>query len=259
MIIKFRAKDIETKEWRYGYYAVILGQHKIINSSGQEYFVDEGTVGQYLGVRDKRNLQEIYEGDVIRCYDTSGEKVYDEEATMAGRYTEIWFDGTCDIEVIGNVTENPELLTQQDKPMEQEKQVCSRPLGEKMKALGFPQDSVFKYCGGHIDYSEAIEGNFEKCENTDLLDDDEYCHTAGLTCEFTFAAYSVAELGEMLSESASRLTLFRAYLKVMELPEEEDVDFGMMCINLMTQPDIPAEMLIWLAEHNLIFPKDINI
>jgi len=64
---------------------------------------------QYTGIEDK-NREEIYEGDILRCYDKSGEKVYDKKVTMEMRYTEIWFDGTCDIEIIGNIYENPKLL-----------------------------------------------------------------------------------------------------------------------------------------------------
>ena len=65
MQIKFRGKDIEAGEWRYGYYFCVLGQHKIINSSGQEYFVEEETVGQYIGLEDKYKV-EIYSGDIIK-------------------------------------------------------------------------------------------------------------------------------------------------------------------------------------------------
>lgn len=124
--IKFRGKDIETKEWIYGYYVCILGQHKIINSSGQEYFVDGDTVGQYTGDRDL-SKKEIYQGDIVRYCNEDGivtarviwKEADDEGLEIAGFYYEPIgiedypedYDDAI-YEVIGDVTDNPELLTQ---------------------------------------------------------------------------------------------------------------------------------------------------
>jgi len=147
-----------------------------------------------------------------------------------------------------------------------EQQVCSRPLAERMKELGFVQDSVYKYCGGHIDYSEAIEGNFEKCENTDLLDDDEYCHTAGLTCEFTLSAFTVAELGEILHESIKNEKGWeRLHLSISKRDGKWIVAYPALGgFYILHQEEIKladsmAKMLIYLAEQNIINPKDIKI
>ena len=111
MQIKFRGKDIETGEWRYGYYFCVLGQHKIINSSGQEYFVDEDSVGQFTGISDKKG-DEIYDGDIVMCYTNNGDYVYTlpREVKFQEFCNEMWDNTNC--EVIGNVFDNSELLTQ---------------------------------------------------------------------------------------------------------------------------------------------------
>ena len=75
---------------------------------------------QYTGLKDK-NGKEIYEGDIIRCFDTAGEVVYDDKVVrMPDFYMECWSsrpDGMpaeegdrTGVEVIGNIYENPELI-----------------------------------------------------------------------------------------------------------------------------------------------------
>jgi len=147
-----------------------------------------------------------------------------------------------------------------------EKLVTSLSISKQMKEAGIEQSSEFKYCGGHIDYSEAIEGNFEKCENTDLLDDDEYCHTAGLTCEFTLSAFTVAELGEILHESIKNEKGWeRLHLSISKRDGKWIVAYPALGgFYILHQEEIKladsmAKMLIYLAEQNLINPKDIKI
>jgi len=151
--------------------------------------------------------------------------------------------------------------------MKLEQQVVSLELAKRMKGLGFTQESYFKYCGGHTMYENSDEGDFEPCENTDLLESDEYCHTAGLTCEFTISAYTVAELGEMLPVTIQVGEDIFFYVTNKTIYnhrcgyEYKDPTSGWGRINDSehhsvgegkTEADARAKMLIYLKENNLL-------
>lgn len=135
--IKFRGKDIQSGEWRYGYAqfnydktrAQIISPLRIDISAfpGQFFHVDKDTVCQFTGLCDK-NGKEIYEGDIVRfhfmssCAYTSElfptKKFFGEITTNKYNQWTILSDG-LEIhienaikygEVIGNIFDNPELL-----------------------------------------------------------------------------------------------------------------------------------------------------
>ena len=123
--IKFRGKTgtTEGEKWVYGYLYKIKSffgedyQYFIKNEHLQETSVDEETVGQYTGLKDK-NEKEIYEGDIIKC------SFYPDFA-LEIKFTELcWYMKKIptsehikllevldeELEVIGNKWDNPELL-----------------------------------------------------------------------------------------------------------------------------------------------------
>lgn len=133
--VLFRGKRIDNGEWlegdlltptQEGFLQVyeISDTHSVM---GDRYEVEPETVGQYTGLTDK-NGKKIFEGDIIRidssCYDDIYiTKVFDYNGTLC---VDIWhreYDQTAiafafddwdttgdEVEVIGNIHDNPELL-----------------------------------------------------------------------------------------------------------------------------------------------------
>ena len=125
--IKFRGKDLETGKWVYGYYCDTADgdtPHHIY-LGGYEYAVDPETVGQYTSLHDKNGI-EIYEGDKIKVHYVG--VVYDNSSRSGVSDVDSWRTvivddirkinniidkgnyGANEIEVIGNIYENPEML-----------------------------------------------------------------------------------------------------------------------------------------------------
>ena len=84
------------------------------------WHIDADTVGQYTGLTDK-NGTKIFEGDIIDFlyrsgYDDYGIVQYDADETEFGFVYNSIYEGlgrhyqSKDIEVIGNIYDNPELL-----------------------------------------------------------------------------------------------------------------------------------------------------
>ncbi len=126
--IKFRGKSIDSSRWFYGYYLAyhVTGGGKLfhyIKNPNITVEIDPETLGQFTGRYDK-NGKEIYEWDAVSwsawkldsCYEKSCKKKVNivEWSVNKGKWfigNDLWDLGIySDIEVIGNIHENPELL-----------------------------------------------------------------------------------------------------------------------------------------------------
>lgn len=119
--ILFRGKF--GNEWKYGYLTIeprgLAIKEPYVNAASNIWHIDTKTVGQYTGLNDK-NGNKIFEGDIVDFLDRSdgdgyGVVRYDENETEF----EFESDNICrslgsyfpkNIEVIGNIYDNPELL-----------------------------------------------------------------------------------------------------------------------------------------------------
>jgi uncharacterized phage protein (TIGR01671 family) len=121
--IKFRGKRSDNGKWVYG---GIWVKHKcpntrilILDSIGERFEVDPETVGEYPGLKDK-NDKEIYEGDIIlllldkeKCEVSYNSSHCAYLLTNKYKWTDAYKLGnmsSLEIEVIGNIYENPELI-----------------------------------------------------------------------------------------------------------------------------------------------------
>lgn len=130
--ILFRGKGIFTGKWHYGFF----GKKLNVNTSEDEFFIIESTytastdssyftdtdvanetIGQYTGVKD-RNGKKIFEGDIIEEDEGDGVVVYLEQFAcyaleykdVAGRLFNASLFDCRNIEIVGNIHDNPELL-----------------------------------------------------------------------------------------------------------------------------------------------------
>ncbi len=117
--VKVRAWMPKEKKWYKG------GAIQLIATQNNSFQVSEPNrkiieLSQYTGLRDKNNV-EIYEGDIVRCFpdDDPKEVVYcaDRNYTAFDLVPDIGADSNGlsyamaegQVEVIGNIYENPEL------------------------------------------------------------------------------------------------------------------------------------------------------
>lgn len=143
--ILFRGKQTDDGEWAYGYYFYDNFQDKAFITFGNNCFkignycmsldrecpnkrilsafeVIPKTVGQYTGLTDK-NGTKIFEGDIVKYGDTVHNVVFEQrngtayfglvystlETLSFGHYQDL-----KQIEVIGNIYDNPELVGGQE-------------------------------------------------------------------------------------------------------------------------------------------------
>ena len=119
--IVFRGKRIDTGEWVYGYLADenYINDINTVDLSSIE--VDPDTVGQYTGLTD-RNGKDVYEGDIalLDYADFNVGKdgqtyavvrwIDDRAAFMWDAGLNYYADMRNDVEICGNIHDNPELL-----------------------------------------------------------------------------------------------------------------------------------------------------
>ncbi len=123
--ILFRGKSKSFSSWEYGCLIQSRGEYFIGNTVGNDpenwCYVYPETVGQFTGLLDK-NGNKIFEGDILKCISPNDghEFVSDFIATLANginfknkelrRDMIIYEYDWMEVEVIGNIHDDPELI-----------------------------------------------------------------------------------------------------------------------------------------------------
>jgi uncharacterized phage protein (TIGR01671 family) len=121
--IKFRGKRIDNGDWVYGAYlwetsgiCAQIGEYDEEGAFWEWHEVDPETVGEYTGLPDK-NGKEIYEHGLTMLGTTTLEVYWNSHRSEfalrefgTNDYYGALGDFRHDIEIIGNIHDNPELL-----------------------------------------------------------------------------------------------------------------------------------------------------
>jgi len=123
--IKFRAKDISGR-WIYGDLIHVIDSPGIMAircKNGNESHVNAETIGQFTGLYDKSG-EELYEGDIIRSFDSEGKSILHHIEYRGGCFVAILKDAfplygnlltqdwlkDFDKVIIGNITDDTDYL-----------------------------------------------------------------------------------------------------------------------------------------------------
>lgn len=128
--ILFRGKRTINGDWVYGDFVrgnerkILLDSIFVYDSETQsfnDYEINPSTLGQYTGLTDK-NGERIFEGDIAKVlqgkdkdiayvgFENGAFMLYPKTGNIYERTLwEYWYND-WDVEVIGNITDNPELL-----------------------------------------------------------------------------------------------------------------------------------------------------
>jgi len=114
---EFRGKDIKTG-WYHGLLCAIFTKFNSasINQENGFFAVSLDTIGQYTGVQDSCGLK-IFEGDIVRSTSDFGIGVVKFiQGSFYVEFSKSNLEYLCqeDLEVIGNIYDNPELLEKVD-------------------------------------------------------------------------------------------------------------------------------------------------
>ena len=120
--IKYRGYNRKNNIWLYGFYLQNRDQHFVCSDEfatgkpWENYEIDPETLGQFTGLCDKNGI-EIYEGDIVLYFTKKMQISWVDDCLRFLVVCDDFDLDLCDFrvkenaKVIGNIHDNPELLT----------------------------------------------------------------------------------------------------------------------------------------------------